>query len=180
MQTTPAQAARAPRLGYYEIDASHSAITFRTRHLFGLAPVRGSFTITAGTVDVAEPLAASAIHAEVGAASFRTGNPQRDPAVRSARLLDARRHPVIVFEAEHVEGPVIAGRLTVRGVTRPVELAVDSVAPSEPGPGERGPEGSFTARARTRIDRTEFGITAMRGLAGRYLELSVEVRCVRK
>ena len=30
-----------------------------------------------------------------------------------------------------------------------------------------------------RIDRTEFGVTAQRGLAGRYLDLSVEARCVR-
>jgi hypothetical protein len=37
-----------PRPGRYEIDISCSAVTFRTRHLFGLAPVRGSFTIRAG------------------------------------------------------------------------------------------------------------------------------------
>jgi polyisoprenoid-binding protein YceI len=180
MQTTSAQAARAPRLGHYEIDAAHSAVTFRTRHLFGLAPVRGAFDITAGTLDVAEPLTSSGIHAEIGAASFRTGNPPRDAAVRSPRLLDAGRHPVIVFDADRIDGSVIAGVLTVRGVTRPVELTVDAVTPAEPGAGERGPAGSFTVRARARIDRTEFGITAMRGLAGRYLELTVEVRCVRK
>jgi polyisoprenoid-binding protein YceI len=67
---------------------------------------------------------------------------------------------------------VPAGVLAVRGVTRPVSLAVDSV--------ELAASGSFTARGKVRIDRTEFGITAMRGLAGRYLELSVEVQCVRK
>jgi polyisoprenoid-binding protein YceI len=178
MQKTSTQAARAPRLGHYEIDASHSAVTFRTRHLFGLAPVRGSFTITAGTVDVAEPLAASSIHAEIEAASFRTRNGQRDAAVRSPGLLDARRHPVVVFDAEHIDGSVIAGDLTVRGVTRPVRLTVDSVEPAEPG--AAGSPGSFTARAQTRLDRAEFGITAMRGLAGRYLTVSVEVLCGRK
>ena len=172
MQTQPAQAARAPRLGHYDIDARHSAITFRTRHLFGLAPVRGGFTIISGTVDVAEPLAGSRIHAEVDAASFRTGNGQRDAAVRSGGLLDVARHPVITFDADHLDGTVLAGVLAVRGVTRPVSLAVDSVDPTA--------SGSFTARARVRIDRTEFGITARRGLAGRYLELSVEVQCVRR
>ena len=35
------------------------------------------------------------------------------------------------------------------------------------------------ARASTRIDRTEFGVTAYRGVAGRYLDITVEVRCVR-
>jgi hypothetical protein len=41
-------------------------------------------------------------------------------------------------------------------------------------------DGSFTARAAVRIDRAEFGITALRGLAGRYLDMSVEARCVRR
>jgi hypothetical protein len=39
---------------------------------------------------------------------------------------------------------------------------------------------SFTASATLRVDRTEFDLTAMRGLAGRYLDLTVEVRCVQK
>jgi polyisoprenoid-binding protein YceI len=172
MTTQPVQATRAPRLGHYDIDPRHSAITFRTRHFFGLAPVRGAFTISSGTVDVAEPLAGSRVRAEIDVASFRTGNGQRDAAVRSGRMLDAARHPVIAFEAEHVDGSVLAGVLTVRGVTRPVSLTVDAVEPDAAG--------SFTARARVRLDRTEFGITAMRGLAGRYLELSVAVQCVRR
>jgi polyisoprenoid-binding protein YceI len=180
MQTQPVQAAGTPRLGHYEIDARHSAVTFRTRHLFGLAPVRGAFTITSGTVEVAEPLAGSRIHAEIDAASFRTGHPLRDPGVRSARFLDADRHPVITFDAERIDGPVVTAVLAVRGVARAVSLAVDLVEPAEPAPGAISPPGSFTARARMRVDRTEFGITAVRGLAARYLELSVEVRCVRK
>ena len=36
------------------------------------------------------------------------------------------------------------------------------------------------SRATTRIDRTEFGITAARGLAARYLDLTVEIQCNRK
>jgi hypothetical protein len=36
---------------------------------------------------------------------------------------------------------------------------------------------SFTASATVRVDRTEFGVTAMPGLVGRYLDLTVEVRC---
>jgi hypothetical protein len=37
-----------PKPGRYEIDSSCSAVTFRTRHMFGLAPVRGSFAIRGG------------------------------------------------------------------------------------------------------------------------------------
>ena len=61
METTPAQAATKPRLGRYDIDPAGSAVRFRTRHLFGLAPVRGRFQIRAGTVDVTEPASESRV-----------------------------------------------------------------------------------------------------------------------
>jgi polyisoprenoid-binding protein YceI len=156
--------------GRYEIDTSCSAVTFRTRHMFGLAPVRGSLAIRAGTVDVAWALTDPGVYAEIDTASFRTGNGQRDSNVRSARLLDAGQYPVITFRSERLDGQALTGALTVRDVTRPVSLSIEQSAVSP---------GSFTARATTRIDRTEFGVTAYRGLAGRYLDLTVEVRCVR-
>ena len=146
-------------------------MAFRTRHLFGLAPVRGTFRIRSGAVDVTEPLGESRIRVEIDAASFRTGNPARDGGVRSARFLDAGRYPVMVFVAGTMEGDVLDGALTVCGTTRPVRLPAQLSAL---------PDGSFTARAAMRIDRTEFGITASPGLAGRYLDVTAEVRCVRR
>jgi polyisoprenoid-binding protein YceI len=146
-------------------------VAFRTRHLFGLAPVRGTFRLQAGTVDVTEPLASSRVRAEIDAASFRTGNGARDTTVRSARFLDAGRHPVMVFVAGTMEGDTLDGALTVCGTTRPLRLPAEVSAL---------PDGSLLARAAVRIDRTEYGITASRGLAGRYLDLTVEARCVRR
>jgi polyisoprenoid-binding protein YceI len=171
MQTKPEHPATTPQLGRYQIDPRSSTVRFRTRHLFGLGPVRGSFAIRAGTVEIAEPLTASRVRAEIDAASFRTGNPARDAAVRSARLLDAGAHAVMTFASERTDGSTLTGTLTVRGVTRPVTLSIEQPA-VDPG--------SFTARASTRIDRTDFGVTASRGLAGRYLDLTLEVRCLRK
>jgi polyisoprenoid-binding protein YceI len=159
--------------GRYEIDPAHSQVGFRTRHLFGLAPVRGTFTIRHGTVDIAEPIAESRIHAEIDVASFQTGNPQRDRRVRSARFLDAGRHPVVAFTGSRVDvaGQVIDGTLTVAGVTRPVRLAVTTFEASRQ---------SLTVRANAHVDRFDFGVTASPGLAGRHLEMSVEVQCLRK
>ena len=171
MTTKQEHTTTTPQLGRYEIDPGRSTVMFRTRHLFGLAPVRGRFAIRGGTVDITGPLAASAVYAEIDAASFHTRNPQRDASVRSARLLDVARHPVVTFTSERIDGRELAGTLTVRGVTRPVTLSVE--------PLELSPR-SFTVRATTRIDRTEFGVTAYHGLAARYLDMSLEVQCVRK
>jgi polyisoprenoid-binding protein YceI len=169
MHTEP-QITNLPRLGHYEIDVSQSRVKFRTRHMFGLGPVRGTFAIRSGSADIAEPLADSAIHAEIDAASFKTPNPARDQTVRSARFLDAARFPVISFRDGHVsaDGRTIDGTLTVREVSRPVSLSIGQVTTAGP---------SFTASASVRVDRTEFGLTAMPGLTGRYLNLTVEVRC---
>jgi polyisoprenoid-binding protein YceI len=171
MTTQQDHVVTTPHLGRYEIDAGHSAVTFRARHLFGLASVHGRLAIRGGTVDVAEPLATSAVRAEIDAASFRTRSPQRDASVRSARLLDVAQYPVITFISDRVDGTELAGILTVRGVTRPVSMSIEQCTVSPR---------SFTVRATTRIDRTEFGVTAYAGLAGRYLDMSLEVQCVRK
>jgi polyisoprenoid-binding protein YceI len=170
MQTTSSRTTAIPALGRYQIDPAGSSVTFRTRHLFGLAPVRGTFAVTAGTVDVTEPLTASRIYAEFDAASFRTGNPLRDAQVRSARFLAADEHPVLAFSSGGLDGQVLAGTLTVREATRPVSVLAEVTGVSP---------GSFTARATVRIDRYDFGVTASRGLAGRYLDVTVEVRCAR-
>jgi len=167
--STP-EAQAIPRPGRYEIDISSSTVTFRTRHLFGLAPVRGRFAIRAGTVDVDEPLARSSAFVQIDAASFRTGNGQRDDQVRSERLLDTDRYPVITFRSESMDGLALTGTLTVRNVTMPVSLSIEQTAARARW---------FNVRASTRIDRNEFGVTAYRGMAGRYLDITIEARCVR-
>ena len=124
--TGPSPAAQAvPQVGRYEINTSYSVVAFRTRHLFGLAPVRGSFVIRAGAVNVAESLGDSRIHAEIDAASFRTGNPQRDATVRSARLLDVGRRPVITPRKITSASCAIRSRAwgTVRAPRCPKQLA---------------------------------------------------------
>ncbi|MEU0131169.1 MULTISPECIES: YceI family protein [unclassified Streptomyces] len=159
-----------PRLGRWTIDTSRSSITFRSRHLFGLMPVRGTFAIRGGTVDVAEPLAESSLRVEVDAASMDTGNDHRDGDVRSAKFLDTERYPLFTFVSDRVDTTAVSGTLTACGVDRPATLeVVESTVAAE----------EFTVRATTRVDRTEFGVTAARGMAGRYLDLTLEVTCVR-
>jgi len=115
------------------------------------------------------PGAGPAIYAEIDTASFSTGNPQRDQTVLSARFLDATRFPVITFRDGHVsaDNRTLRGTLPVGEVSRPVTLSLGQVTVIGR---------SFTASATLRVDRTEFDLTAMRGLAGRYLNLTAEVR----
>jgi polyisoprenoid-binding protein YceI len=139
MKTTPAATATTPQPGHYDIDPRRSRVTFATHHLFGLGRVKGSFAIRAGTADVAEPIAASAIHAEIDAASFRTKNPSRDRSVLSPRFLDPAGHPVMIFRSDRVDaegqGPVTKERgLEPSGGSRGVAPQTSTVRGCRGGP----------------------------------------------
>ena len=56
------------------------------------------------------------------------------------------------------------GELTVREVTKPVTLSIDSVETTAMG---------FRVTATTRIDRYAFGLTAAKGMASRYLTVEL-------
>ena len=115
---------------------------------------------------------------QLDAASFHTGNRHRDHDVRSARFLDTDRYPTVTFRSTRLEVagdvPRLLGTLTVRDVTRPVSLLIQqcTVRPDAPS--------SVLVRTRAQIDRTDLGLTAARGLAGRYLEVSLEIQTVRR
>ena len=160
----------APAPGTYRIDAARSAITFTTRHLFGLGAVRGRFDLRDGEIRIAGPLDESSARARISAASFRTGNPSRDGAVRSARLLDASAHPDITFISRRLEQAdgrwVLHGLLSVCGKAHPVELLIEETQPAGP---------DLHARASAGIDRYDFGITKVKGLAARHLGFRLDI-----
>ncbi|GGY19220.1 YceI family protein [Streptomyces xanthochromogenes] len=165
-------ATAAPALGHYAIDPAASTVEFTTRHVFGLLPVRGTFTIRSGSVDIAEPLGGSGVRAEIGTASFSTGSRQRDRAVRSARFLDAERHPLMTFTGDRVDGTTVPGTLTVCGVARPVSLRIEESA-STTGGVHRPRHGPYRPD-RIRGDRVPWhGRAAPRGDATRPLRPGV-------
>jgi polyisoprenoid-binding protein YceI len=170
MTSTATTPVTIPAAGTYRIDRARSSITFATRHLFGLAPVRGTFRLRDGHVHVADPPAGSTARVVIAADSFHTGTAARDRQVRSARYLDAAGHPDIVFASTALaragDGWVLHGSLTVRGRTCPVAVEVFSLHPAG---------GGLRLRGRARVDRYAFGIAAGRGITGRRLTLTLDV-----
>jgi polyisoprenoid-binding protein YceI len=163
-------AVEIPVAGAYRVDVGASTISFTTRHLFGLAKVRGTFALREAHIDVAGPVTASSVRATIAAGSVDTGVEARDRMVCSATYLDAERHPHFTFVSTGVERAgerwLLRGSLTVRGVSRPVDVHVAHVQVT-------GPRLRVVATAV--VDRYEFGITAMRGMTGRRLSLRLEI-----
>src|ERR1043165_6307315 len=114
-----------PVTGDYRIDRDQSTLTFRTRHMFGLAPVHGTFELRDGHIHVAERPEDSVVRATIAADSVNTRNTTRDTMVRT-QYLDTDAFPDIAFVStgadSHGDDWVLRGQLTVRGRTHPVDL----------------------------------------------------------
>jgi polyisoprenoid-binding protein YceI len=111
----------------WNIDLAHSGIHFSVRHMV-FAKVRGRFGNFRGAVALdPQDLTRARVEAEIDAASIDTGVADRDKHLRSPDFLDVERFHQLRFqsiEVEKVDGDRyrIHGNLTIRGVTREVEL----------------------------------------------------------
>ena len=172
--TSPAIAVQIPAVGTYQLDPAASTVKFATRHLFGFAPVKGTFQLISGEVTIADPVTSSTASAVIDAASFATGNPRRDKDVKSARLLHVNDHPQITFRSTELvqDGAAwrLRGQITARGTSAPAELTITEAAASE---------GVMQIRATTRVDRYAYGLTKAKGLAGRHLDMEITARATR-
>jgi polyisoprenoid-binding protein YceI len=149
-----------PTAGTYELDAAHKLVGFTTRHMM-VAKVRGHFDEASATITVGENPLESTVTATIKTASITTGVGDRDTHLRSGDFLKSDEFPTIEFQSlggvKEVNGTefVLPGELTIRGVTREVELKVEFE-----GAG-RNPYGMdiFGFSAHTEIDREDFGLT---------------------
>jgi polyisoprenoid-binding protein YceI len=109
--------------GLWSVDPVHSTIEFRVKHMV-VQTVKGHFRDFDGAiVGGAEP----AVFGSIRAASLDTAHEERDAHLRSRDFFDVERYPEISFAAIPVllsgNGRfALHGELTMKGVTRPIEL----------------------------------------------------------
>ncbi len=151
-------------VGTWNIDQAHSTVGFSVKHLM-VSKVRGQFNEFSGVITVAEDGTPS-VSAEISVASISTNNEQRDGHIRSADFFDAEQFPTATFVSTSVapkgDDYVLTGDFTLKGVTKPVELALE-FAGVNPGMGN-GPVAGFEAS--TVINRKDFGIDIEMPLEG--------------
>lgn len=142
--------------GTWTIDTVHSAVNFSVKHLM-VSKVRGTFDTFSGTITIAEDGTPS-VQAEIDVTSINTKNEQRDGHIRSADFFDADKFPKATFVSTGVAAKgddyVLTGDFTLKGVTKPVELALEFNGVN-PGMGQ-GPVAGFEAT--TVLNRKDFGI----------------------
>lgn len=174
----------------WSIDAAHSQVAFTVRHMM-ITKVRGRFSDVAGSIELDDGAPAeSSVRVEIDAASIDTRQEDRDAHLRSGEFLDVENHPELTFESRRVEGLAlepgssftVVGDLTIRGVTREVELeATYEGEGQDPWGGER-----LAFSADTSIDRRDFGLEWNQVLetggvlVGNEVQIHLEVQAVKE
>jgi polyisoprenoid-binding protein YceI len=119
--------------GAWSPDPLHSIVGFRVRNM-GIVTVRGRFGDYEGTLVSDGTAEGTRAEGTVRVTSIDTGSDKRDAHLLANDFFAAEDHPQIRFASTTVErdgdGFRVTGDLTIKGVTRPVELHAVPQAPA--------------------------------------------------
>ena len=168
----------------WSFDTSHSSIGFSVRHLM-ISKVRGHFDKWEGTFDYDETdPTRSKLSVRIDAASIDTRDEKRDAHLRSPDFFDVEKFPALTFESTGItrdgDDYVVAGDLTIHGITRAVQLNVEGLGRvKDPWGGERV---GFSAS--TSVNRKDFGLVWNVALetggvvVGEKVEIGIEIEAI--
>jgi polyisoprenoid-binding protein YceI len=143
------------------LDPTHSELGFKIKHLM-ITNVSGffnSFQVEgAGDTDDGD-FSKAKIRLQADMNSIHTKNEQRDAHLRNSDFFETDKHPELIFESTKTEqidseNFKLFGNLTLKNITRPVQLDVEySGITKDPWGGERA---GFTVTGK--IKRSEWGV----------------------
>lgn len=114
--------------GIWNLDPTHTDVAFTVRHA-GISKVRGTFTAVEGSLTADQSFAASSVDITIDMASINTGEPNRDGHVKGEDFFDVEKNPTMRFVSTEVRGEgeefTLMGELTIKGITRPIELEAE-------------------------------------------------------
>ena len=136
--------------GTWSVDKIHSTVGFAVPYLAGT--FQGTFS------DFDAGLSDGVLRGSAEVASVQVKDPNLEAHLQTPDFFDAERFPQLSFEARDIsrsgDDLTIAGELTLKGHTEPVEIKghINDPAP-DPYGGER-----FGIQLETTVDRTKYGI----------------------
>jgi polyisoprenoid-binding protein YceI len=150
----------APSCGTWHIDSDASTVEFAIDERMAFVKrrtVTGRFSGVTGTIALDEERPAnSRVNLTIDAGGIDTGEPRRDKNLRGKPFFDTERFPIITFTSRWCDAADAAtgryraiGYLTIRDVTREVELEVEC-EPSRP---------AVRITATGVLNRRDFGMT---------------------
>jgi len=115
----------------YELDSSHTYPSFEADHEGGASIWRGKFTKSSGSVVLDRIAKSGSLTVKIDPSSISTGNSILDSELRSKEFFDIAKFPEATYVGSQIrfdgETPVeVIGTLTFHGVTRPLNLKLES------------------------------------------------------
>ena len=108
--------------GTYNVDASHSNVGFKVKHMM-ISNVVGKFDKFDGTFEYDEKTKTlKSLVGNIDVNSINTENEKRDAHLKDSDFFAAKDFNNIKFELAKIEGHKVFGKLTIRGITKDVEL----------------------------------------------------------
>lgn len=165
----------------FKVDSAHTAVRFKISHI-GFSWIHGRFNDVSGsfTYDPENPGNSSA-RFTIQAASIDTGHAERDKHLRGEDLFAVGEYPTATFvstgyEKTGEDKAILAGKLTIKGVTHPVEFQVAELA------ARTDPWGNFRRgfSARTTVRLTDYNIDFGVGTPSQTAEIIVSLEGVRQ
>jgi polyisoprenoid-binding protein YceI len=167
--------------GAYVLDKRHASLIARIPHMGGFSRYTLRFTGLDGgfTYDPAN-WQATMVSFTVDPKSVDTGDPSFNKQI--AGYFDVAKYPTISFVSTGVTAGTdgqgqVTGDLTFHGVTRPVTL---NVTFNGVGPGLLGAGTRMGFSGATRINRADFGESAVTQWAGTDVDLAFEIEFTKK
>ena len=115
----------------YKIDPEHTYPSFEADHLAGLSVWRGKMNKSAGTVTLDKAGNSGEVDVAIDLGSIDFGQKQLERWAVGPQFFDAKKHPQARYRGR-LDGFVngmptqVVGALTLRGVTRPLTLRLNS------------------------------------------------------
>ena len=159
--------------GMWNIDDAHTYIDFSIRHI--LATSRGTLNSISGVLDFGNDYHNANIDIVIDVNSMDTGNEDRDEHLMSDDFFNVEKFPTIHFVSNQIEreadGYVAVGMLTVKGVSKKVELKF------EYGGNQESPfkKGIFVAslNGAIEINRNDFDLDGYPGVLGDNISIVI-------
>ncbi|HEY3506767.1 MAG TPA: YceI family protein [Actinocatenispora sp.] len=174
-----------PAPGTYALDAAHTRVGFIVKHMM-VSKVRGNFGEYEANITIADDPLQSSVTASINTGSVQTGQEARDNHLRTGDFFETEKFPAMTFTSTGITGHdgdtfTVAGELTIKDVTRPVELKVELEGTALSPYGQQ----VFGFTATTEINREDFGLTYNQALetggvlVGKQIKIEIEGEAVR-
>lgn len=144
----------------YTIDPSHTYPAFEADHFGGLSIWRGKFNSSSGKVVFDQAAKSGSVEITIDMKSIDFGHDKMNEHALSADMFDVAKFPTATFKGQlaafNGNSPTeVRGTLTMRGVTKPVTLKVNSFLCKENPMSKKETCG---ADASATINRADFGV----------------------